>query len=105
MADLKAQLENAFEKAAEYQLLSCLAVDPQRREKYRARAKFQYSIADELRTRISTQNSAQEMAKLPRSDGRFSRALRAEGVTIQFADFLSQLSKLLSHGSFRAPLG
>jgi hypothetical protein len=65
MADLKAQLENALEKAAEYQLLSCLAVDPQRREEYGTRAKFQYSIADELRTRIATQNAAQATARLP----------------------------------------
>jgi hypothetical protein len=65
MADLKAQLEDALEKAAEYQLLSCLTVDPQRREEYSTRAKFQYSVADELRTRIATQNAAQETAKLP----------------------------------------
>jgi hypothetical protein len=61
MADLKAQLENALEKAAEYQLLSCLAVDPRRREEYSTRAKFHYSMAGELRTRIATQKAPQSV--------------------------------------------
>jgi hypothetical protein len=65
MADLKAQLETALEKAAEYELLGCLAADPQKREKYGTRANFHYRRADELRTRITTQKAAQELAQMP----------------------------------------
>jgi hypothetical protein len=46
--------EAALQKAAEYELLGSRATDKDKREEYRTRAKFQRSIADELRSRLST---------------------------------------------------
>jgi hypothetical protein len=61
MSDLATQLQHALEKAAEYELLGSRAVDAEKREEYRVKAKFYNDIAKELRA---------EMAKPPKTSDR-----------------------------------
>jgi hypothetical protein len=54
MTDLHEELEAVLAKAAECELLGSLAVERDKREEYRTRARFQRSIAEELRARLAS---------------------------------------------------
>jgi hypothetical protein len=53
MPDLSTQLQHALDKAAEYELLGSRAVDAEKREEYRVKAKFYNDIAKELRAELA----------------------------------------------------
>jgi hypothetical protein len=52
MTDLRDKIQAALDRAAKYELLGGLAVDREKRREYRTLAKFNYSIAYELRDEI-----------------------------------------------------
>lgn len=57
MTDLKARLQAALEKAADYQLLACLAADARKRDDYGTRAILHRRVSESLRKRIARRES------------------------------------------------
>ena len=54
MTDTDKDVQAALDKAAEFEMLGSLAADQEKRAEYRARAKFQCSTAEELKSQLST---------------------------------------------------
>lgn len=46
-------VQNALNKAADFDLLGSLSADREKRDDYRTKAKFQRSIADELKSKLN----------------------------------------------------
>ena len=53
MRDVQLQMQKAIAAAAEYDVLSSLAADVEKRAHYRALATFYRSVADELRVQLA----------------------------------------------------
>jgi hypothetical protein len=58
MSDGRDKLEAAQAKAADYDRLATIEADAEKREEYRARAKFYRDIVDELRAELSERHAA-----------------------------------------------
>ena len=56
MNELQGRIEQALYKAAEYEMLGGWAADSEKREEYRTLARFQRSIAEDLRRELSSQS-------------------------------------------------
>jgi hypothetical protein len=52
MSDLTNQYQDALDNASECEMLGSLTVDRKKREIYREKAKFHYSIAEILRAKL-----------------------------------------------------
>jgi hypothetical protein len=50
--DDRRDVDKALDKAADFELLGSLSADKEKRDEYRTKAKFQRSIADELRYKL-----------------------------------------------------
>jgi hypothetical protein len=51
--DDKKNVDRALDKAADFDLLGSLSADKEKRDDYRTKAKFQRSIADEIRSKLN----------------------------------------------------
>jgi hypothetical protein len=67
MNDLEKQLQNAINKAAEFDLLASLATDPDKLEECRIKAQFYHDAADELRKAVANAPPTDSPAALPES--------------------------------------
>ena len=63
MCDLADQYQTALDKASEYEMLGGLTVDRTKREVYRIKAQFHYSIAEELRSKLESLANRRELAQ------------------------------------------
>jgi hypothetical protein len=67
MNDLEKQLQNAIDRAAEFDLLGNQATDPEKQEECRIKAQFYRDAAEELRKAVAKAPPPDSPASLPES--------------------------------------
>ena len=73
MTDIHARFRKALQTAADYELIGSLAQDPQKREKFRALARFERDVAAELRREMA--GAGAEILNLDQDPGAKGSAL------------------------------